>query len=140
MLEISPLIMVVTFVIFVAMLYLLNQRLYQPLLKFMDDRDATLRREREEAENLTGDTGDLEAQAQAVIDAAKSEAAQARQETLAALHAEEEKALSHRQGELNEKYAAFLETLREEKEALRGKLLSELPLLKEALKAKFSQA
>ncbi len=140
MLEISPLIMVVTFVIFVAMLYLLNQRLYQPLLKFMDDRDATLSRERREAENLTGNTEELEAQAKAVIDAAKSEAAKTRQEALAAMHAEEEQTLSRRQGELNERYAAFLETLQTEKEALRGKLLSDLPLLKEALKAKFSQA
>jgi F-type H+-transporting ATPase subunit b len=140
MLDISPLIMVATFVIFMIMLVLLNQRLYQPLLKFMDDRDATLRREREEADSLSGNTADLEAEAAAIIDAAKTEAAQARQSTLEALHAEQEQALSARQGELAKQYEAFVASLQKEKEALRAKLLSEMPLLKEALKAKFTQA
>jgi F-type H+-transporting ATPase subunit b len=139
MLDISPLIMVVTFVVFLIMLVMLNQRLYRPLLKFMDDRDAALRRERAEAESLTGNTADLEAEAAAIIDAAKSEAAQARQKTLDALQAEHEAAMASRQNEWMQQYETFVGALQKEKEALRAKLLSEMPLLKEALKAKFAQ-
>jgi F-type H+-transporting ATPase subunit b len=139
MLEISPLIMAVTFVIFMTMLYLLNQKLYKPLLKFMDDRDATLNRGMSEAANLSGDTSDLEREAQQTIHDAKNAAAQKRQSTLEALQKEEAAALEIRQGELAEKYERFKASLEEEKEALRNTLLSELPLLKEGLKAKFGQ-
>ena len=139
MLDISPLIMVVTFVIFMTMLYLLNQKLYRPLLKFMDDRDATLSRGMSEAQNLTGDTSDLEREAQQTIDEAKNAAAQKRHAALEALQEEQAGALAVRQGELAEKYERFKASLEEEKETLKNTLLSELPLLKEGLKAKFAQ-
>jgi len=139
MLEISPLIMVVTFVIFMTMLYVLNQKLYKPLLKFMDDRDASIREGMQEAQNLTGDTGEQERQAAAVIDDAKSSAAKIRQDALAELQEEQAKTLATRQGELAKKYDNFKASLEEEKEALKQSLLSELPLLKKGLKAKFGQ-
>ncbi len=139
MLDISPLIMIVTFVIFLTMLYLLNLRLYKPLLKFMDDRETTLRRGMSEAENLTGDTTELEHEARQTIEAAKSAAAKMRQEALEKLQQEQAAALSVRQGELAEKYERFKASLEAEKETLTNKLLSELPLLKEGLKAKFGQ-
>jgi len=139
MLDISPLIMVVTFLIFMTMLYLLNQRLYKPLLKFMDDRDASLRRGLSEAESLTGDTSDLEREAQETIDEAKSAAAQMRQSALEALQEEQAHALTVRQKELAEKYERFKASLEEERAALKNTLLSDLPLLKESLKAKFGQ-
>jgi F-type H+-transporting ATPase subunit b len=139
MLDISPLIMAVTFVIFLTMLYLLNQKLYKPLLKFMDDRDANVSRSMNEAENLTGDTSDLERAAQEVIDDAKSEAAQKRQATLERLQNEQASTLAARQEELAEKYEHFKASLEKEKEALKETLLSELPMLKDGLKAKFGQ-
>jgi len=139
MLEISPLIMVVTFVIFMTMLYLLNQKLYKPLLKFMDDRDASIQNGMREAQNLTGDTGEQERQAAAIIDEAKSSAAKMRQDALAKLQEEQAKVLAVRQGELAKKYEDFKASLEGEKEALKNSLLSELPLLKEGLKAKFGQ-
>jgi len=139
MLEISPLIMVVTFVIFMTMLYLLNQKLYKPLLKFMDDRDATLSRGLSEAQSLSGDTSDLEDETQRTIDDAKNAAAQKRQSALESLQEDQAGALAVRQGELAEKYERFKASLEEEKETLKNKLLSELPLLKEGLKAKFGQ-
>jgi F-type H+-transporting ATPase subunit b len=139
MLEISPLIMIVTFVIFMTMLYLLNQKLYKPLLKFMDDRDATLSRGMSEAQNLSGDTSDLENQTRQTIDEAKAQAAQLRQAALEELQEEQAEKLAVRQSEIAEKYERFKASLEEEKETLKNKLLSELPLLKEGLKAKFGQ-
>jgi F-type H+-transporting ATPase subunit b len=139
MLEISPLIMAVTFTIFMTMLYLLNQKLYKPLLKFMDDRDATLSRGMSDAQNLSGDTSDLESQARQTIDEAKNKAAQMRQLALEELQEEQAGTLAVRQSEIAEKYERFKVSLEKEKETLKNKLLSELPLLKEGLKAKFGQ-
>jgi len=139
MLDISPLIMAVTFVMFVSMLYLLNQKLYEPLLKFMDDRDASIRQGMSEAQNLTGDTGDLEQEAQRTIDEAKTEAAQQRQAVLETLQEEQANALAARQEELAKKYEDFKAALAEEKEQLKQKLLAELPVLKEGLQARFGQ-
>jgi len=139
MLDISPLIMAVTFVMFVSMLYLLNQKLYEPLLKFMDDRDASIRQGMSEAQNLTGDTGDLELEAQRTIDEAKTEAAQQRQAVLETLQEEQANALAARQEELAKKYEDFKAALAEEKEQLKQKLLAELPVLKEGLQARFGQ-
>jgi F-type H+-transporting ATPase subunit b len=139
MLDISPLIMVVTFVIFMFMLYFLNQKLYGPLLKFMDDRDASLSRSMEDAKNMSGDSGDLESKAQQTIDEAKTKAAQVRQSALDELQEEQAKTLAGKQEELLKKYESFKASLEGEKKALASKLLSELPLIKEGLKAKFGQ-
>ncbi len=139
MLEISPLIMVVTFAIFLTMLYLLNQKLYKPLLKFMDDRDASIEQRLREAQNMTGDTSDQERQAAETIDAAKSEAAKMRQMTLDTLQEEQAKVLAARQEKLAQKYDDFKASLEEERKALAQSLLSELPQLKEGLKARFGQ-
>lgn len=139
MLDISPLIMVVTFVIFVTMLYLLNQKLYKPLLKFMDDRETTLNREMQEAQNLSGDSSDLDAQARQTIEEAKAKAAAARQAALERLHQEQAQAIEARQSELAKKFESFTASLSAEKDALKQKLLAEMPMLKESLKAKIGQ-
>ncbi len=139
MLDISPLIMAVTFVIFIAMLYLLNQKLYGPLLKFMDDRDAALSKNMKEAQEMSTDSGDLESQAQQVIDEAKTEAARMRQSVLEELQKEQASRLAQKQEELSKRFEEFKSSLAEERETLKAKLLSELPLLKEGLKAKFGQ-
>jgi F-type H+-transporting ATPase subunit b len=139
MLDISPLIMAVTFVIFLTMLYLLNQKLYKPLLKFMDDRDATINQGMSEAQNLSGDTSDLDRQAQHTTDEAKNQAAQLRQSALEELQEEQAGKLAVRQSEIAEKYSKFKASLEDEKVTLKNALLSELPLLKEGLKAKFGQ-
>ena len=139
MLDISPLIMVVTFVIFISMLYLLNQKLYGPLLKFMDDRDAELSRNMREAEEMTGDSSDLESQAQQIINEAKTKAAQTKQSVLNELQEEQAKTLAAKQEELTKKFGSFKDSLNEEKEAIKSQLLSDLPLLKEGIKAKFAR-
>jgi len=139
MLDISRLIMVVTFVIFVTMLYLLNQKLYKPLLKYMDDREATLNREMQEAQNMSGNSSDLEAQAHQTIEEAKAQAAAARQKTLELLHQEQAEAVEARQNELAKKFESFMASLADEKDALKQKLLAEMPMLKESLKAKIGQ-
>jgi len=139
MLDIYPLLMFIMFIIFFVMLYQLNQKLYRPLLRFMDDRDAAIARDMESAQNMGGNTDGLTAKAKANIDEAKSEAAKLRQDVIANGNLEGSKAVEKKQAELEKRQEKFVAKLEEERVSLQGSLLSQIPLIKESLKAKFSQ-
>lgn len=113
--------------------------LFQPLIKFMDDRDASIAKDLEAAKNFSGNTDELNAKADEVIGNAKNEAAIIRQKAV-----EDEKTLAAskvetRQSEIDKEYESFVEKLASEKENLKNELLSQMPLFKESLKAKFSK-
>ena len=139
MLELHPFLMGIVLLIFFFLIYQLNERLYTPLLRFMDDRDETIARDLEAAKSLSSGSEELLSQAQAKLEEARSEAARIRQAAIAAVKEENAKALTAKQRELEEEYQRFSEHLSEERESLKSAVLSQLPLIKESLKAKFSQ-
>ena len=139
MLELHPFLMGIVLLIFFFLIYQLNDRLYKPLLRFMDDRDQTIARDLEAAKNLSSGSEELLTQAQAKLEGARSEAARIRQAAIEAVKAENETALTAKQQSLEEEYRRFTERLSEERKNLRSAVLSQLPLIKESLKAKFSQ-
>jgi F-type H+-transporting ATPase subunit b len=131
--------MLFVLVLFLTLLVVLNRMLFQPLLKFMDDRDRTIAKDLESAKGLSGNSDELNAKAEENISNAKSEAAAIRQKAI-----EEQKTLAAskvetKQSELDKAYADFTEKLALEKETLKNELLSQMPLFKESLKAKFSK-
>ena len=139
MLDIHLPLMLFVLVLFLILLVVLNRMLFQPLLKFMDDRDRSIAKDLEAAKGLSGNSDELNAKAEANISQAKAEAAAIRQKAI-----EDEKALAAskietKQSELDKAYAEFVERLGKEKEELKNELLSQMPLFKESLKAKFSK-
>jgi len=139
MLDISLSLMLVVAVVFLVMLILLNNWLYQPLMAFMDEREKSIRKDLENVSADSSEIEELKAKAEAVIAEAKSEAAALRAKTI-----DESKLLSlskieAKKEELEETYKAFLDSLKKEEEELRSELISQMPLFKESLKAKFSQ-
>ena len=126
-------------VLFLFLLVVLNVMLVQPLVKFMDDRDNSIAKDLEAAKGLSGNSDELNAKADENISNAKNEAAAIRQKAI-----DDEKTLSAskvetRQSELDQEYVNFVEKLTKEKESLKNALLSQMPLFKESLKAKFSK-
>lgn len=121
------------------MLYQLNNKLYRPLLRFMDDRDAAIARDMESAQSMGANTDELSAQAKANIDQAKSEAAKLRQNVIENGKIDGAKAIEAKQTKLDEQHEKFVAKLEEERVSLQGSLLSQIPPIKESLKAKFSQ-
>ncbi len=105
----------------------------------MDDRDAAIAKDMEAAKNMGGNTDALQAQAQANLDEAKATAAKLRQDVIEEGKAKTAQAVAQKQGELEKKQAHFAAKLEEEKSILENALLSQIPLVKESLKAKFSQ-
>jgi len=139
MLDINPLLMAVMLLIFFVMLYQLNNKLYKPLLKFMDDRDAAIAKDMDAARNLSGNSDELQAKAEANLNEAKAAAAKLRQDVVEEGKAKTAEAIAQKQAELEKMQETFAAKLEEEKVALQNSLLSQIPLVKESLKAKFSQ-
>ena len=139
MLDLHLPLMLFVLALFLILLVLLNKMLFQPLLKFMDDRDRSIAKDLEAAKGLSGNSDELNAKAEATINEAKHEAMVIREKAI-----EEEKRLAASKvetklSELNESYSTFANELEEEKKRLKNDLLSQLPLFKESLKAKFSK-
>lgn len=139
MLDLHLSLMIVVLVIFFILLVQLNNRLYQPLLRFMDRRRDTIARDLKEANALSSDTEELLAEAKANIEEAKTKAAKMRAGAIEDAKSKNLAALEAKQEELSREYEEFLSKLEEEKEALKSSILSQLPLIKSSLKAKFSQ-
>lgn len=139
MLDIHLPLMLFVLVLFLSLLLLLNNMLFQPLIKFMDDRDNSIAKDLEVAKSFSNNSDELNAKADENISNAKNKAATIRQKAI-----DDEKTLAAskvetKQDELNKKYESFLDKLATEKEDLKNSLLSQMPLFKESLKAKFSK-
>lgn len=139
MLDISLGLLIASGAIFLTVLVVLNKSLYQPLIKFMDDRDASIKQDLENAGKNTSDVDSLYKEAEAIIARAKQEASSMREKaTLEARKSAEEKVFAKKR-ELEKDYGEFMASLESEKTNLKNSLLSQMPLFKESLKAKFSQ-
>ena len=139
MLDIYPLLILFVFVLFLTLLVVLNKMLFKPLLKFMDDRDNSIAKDLKAAKGLGGNTDELNAKADENISNAKNEAANIRQEAIDAEKELSAKKAEVKKSELDSKYAKFTEQLSADKEDLKESLISNMPLFKESLKAKFSK-
>lgn len=139
MLDLHLPLMLFVLVLFLILLVLLNNMLFKPLVKFMDDRDASIAKDLEAAKGFSGNTDELNAKADEVISDAKNKAADIRQKA-----SDDEKILAAskvemKQTEIHTEYNIFIEKLATEKKNLKNSLLSQMPLFKESLKAKFSK-
>lgn len=139
MLDLHLPLMLFVLVLFLTLLVLLNNMLFKPLVKFMDDRDASIAKDLEAAKSFGSNTDELNAKADEIIADAKNEAAKIRQKAI-----DDEKTLAAskvetKQSEIDKEYEGFVEKLASEKENLKNELLSQMPLFKESLKAKFSK-
>ncbi len=66
MLDIDLSLMLFVLALFLVLLVVLNQMLYKPLLKFMDDRDTSISKDLESANNLSGNSVMLNSEADGI--------------------------------------------------------------------------
>jgi len=138
MLDIDIRIMAVTLVIFFTMLYVLNAIVFRPLLQFMDSRDKAISKDLELAKSSSNNTDELLGAAEANIDEAKTKASLIRQEAIDKAKAVQAEAVLAKHKELESSYEHFINALSNQKRELETSLLSQMPLIKESMKAKFS--
>jgi len=138
MLDISPILLLSSGLVFLLVLARLNSCLYKPLFKHIDDRENQIKTDMENAKANGADVDGLLEEAKEIIAQAKKEAFSIREK--ARLEASEvaEGKLNAAKAKTEEKYNSFVTALEEEKLSLENSLVSQLPLFKEGLKAKLS--
>jgi len=139
MLDIHVSLMLFVLVLFLALLVVLNRMLYSPLLKFMDDRDNSIAKDLNAAKSLSGNSEALYAEADSILDEARSKASEIRQKAIDESKVLAESKAESKRSDLDKEYISFMENLDSEKENLKNSLLSQIPLYKESIKAKFSK-
>lgn len=139
MLDINPMLLGSTLIVFLILIAVLNSWLYNPLFNFMNKRDADIKKDLEEVGSNDDEVAALTAEAEKIINDAKMEAAALREKVIADAKELADSKLEAKRAEMANEYAAFEKSLAEERDQLKNALLSQVPLYKEAVKAKFSQ-
>ncbi len=138
MLDLNPGLMLFVLVVFFSLLFLLNTMLFQPLLKFMDDRDATIAKDLKNAEEMADNSSGLNAKANEILATAKAEANAIKEKAISEAKALAESKIESKLKELEVSNATFLAELEAEQEKLKSALTAELPTFKETLHSKLS--
>lgn len=139
MLDISPMLLGITLIVFLILIALLNSMLFKPLFTYMEKRDADIKKDLDEVGSNDAEIAAMQAKADAIVNEAKREAAALREKVIADAKELAESKLEAKRAELAKQYVEFEQSLAQEREKLKGALLSQAPLFKEAVKAKFSQ-
>ena len=139
MLDINPILLVATLIVFLILIATLNSWLYRPLFAFMDKRDEDIKKDLEKVGSNDEEINSLYAKAESITANAKLEAAALREKVIADAKELAESKLEAKRAELASQYLEFEQSLAQSKEQLTSDLKSQVPLFKEAVKAKFSQ-
>jgi F-type H+-transporting ATPase subunit b len=139
MLDISPMLLGITLIVFLILIAVLNSVLFKPLFTYMEKRDADIKKDLDEVGSNDAEIAAMQAKANAIINEAKLEAAALREKVIADAKELADSKLEAKRAELAKEYEAFESSLAQEREELKSALLSQVPLFKEAVKVKFSQ-
>lgn len=138
MLDISPILLLVTGSVFFILLIVLNKMLYKPLLTFIDNRNESIKRDLENAGKNTSDVEAYYKEADQIILAAKAEAGKIREVALSEAREIAAKKVEQKQSELEEEYALFLKDLSAEKTQFKDSLSVSIPLFRDTIKQKLN--
>ena len=136
MLDISPILLLVTGFVFFTLLILLNKILYRPLLEFIDNRNDSIKRDLENAGKNTSDVEAYYKEADQIILTAKAEAGKIREAALSEAKEIAAKKVEQKQGELEEEYTLFLKDLEADKTEFQASLNANIPLFRDSIKQK----
>jgi len=139
MLDINPILLLVTFVVFLSLIAVLNSWLYNPLFSFMNKRDEDIKNDLDKVGSNDDEINELHSKAESIIMNAKLEASALREKVVADAKELANSKLEAKRAELAAEYAKFEQSLAEAESQLTKDLTSQVPLFKKAVKAKFSQ-
>ncbi len=138
MLDISPILLLSSGLVFLLVLARLNSCLYKPLFKHMDDRDNQIKTDMGNAKNNATDVNSMIEEASHIIAKAKKEALSIREKAKNDAIEIADVKIADVKVRIENQYNDFLKSLIEEKSTLETSLVSDMPLFKEGLKAKLS--
>ncbi|GGD42653.1 F0F1 ATP synthase subunit B' [Malaciobacter pacificus] len=138
MLDISPVLLLSSGIIFLLVVARLNSCLFKPLLKHMDERAESISKDLEDAKSNGADVDGLLAEANEIISNAKKEAAGIREQAYKEAKDTADAKLASAKADLEAKSSEFAKNLQDETKALKESLVSTMPQFNESLKAKLS--
>jgi F-type H+-transporting ATPase subunit b len=139
MLDINPILLLATFVVFLSLIAVLNSWLYRPLFSYMDKRDEDIKKDLSKIGSNDDEIQALHSKAKSIVDKAKLDAAALREKVVADAKELAESKLEARRAELASEYAEFEKSLAKSRDELTADLMSQVPVFKTAIEAKFSQ-
>ena len=114
MLDINPLLLSITIVVFLILIAVLNSLLFKPLFNYMNERDASIKNDLDKVGNNDAEIAELTAQAQNIVNEAKLEAAALREKVIAEAKELAESKIEAKRAELAENRASRYATMCEE--------------------------
>lgn len=139
MLDIDPLLMLLVFVVFIVLMYSLNEILYKPLLSFMDNRDKSIKNDLESIRGNDREIANLQAEAESILTEARKEAGRIKEEAQDGARKLAEAQIEEKRSEFERKKSDYLNTLKSETDLLHESLRTQIPVFQESLKAKLNQ-
>ena len=139
MLDINPILLLATFVVFLSLIAVLNSWLYNPLFAYMNKRDEDIKKDLERVGSNDDEIQTLNTKAESIIMNAKLEATALREKVIADAKELADSKIEAKRAELANEYIEFEKALDDSRKQLSEELTSQIPLFKEAVKAKFSQ-
>jgi len=139
MLDINPILLVATLIVFLMLIATLNSWLYNPLFTYMKKRDDDIKKDLQKVGNNDDEINSLHSKAESIVTNAKLEAAALREKVITDAKELADSKLDAKRAELANEYLEFEQSVAESHEQLKNDLKSQIPLFKEAVKAKFSQ-
>lgn len=126
-------IMLVTMVIFLAMIVILNSILYKPLLRFIDERNSSIKNDenkvKENSQEMLGANDEVEK----IHQSTREEIHKIKQSAINQAKEEAQVAIQAKKEELERKMASFYVELNAQKKELKQNLLKNLPEFKQLL-------
>lgn len=138
MLDISPILLLSSAIIFLVVLWQLNKNLYQPLFKHIEDRNKSIKDDLESIQNNSDEIDSLIKEGQNIIAKAKQEASSIRENAYNEAKAVVESKMIDFKKELDLKYSFFLKDLLIQKESAKDSLVNDMSRFKEKISAKIS--
>ena len=139
MFEVSFPAMVMTSVVFLALIYFLNQKLYKPLLAFMEERENSIKKDEELANQNTLDLNIDKAELEKVVSEANMSASQIKNEAIQKAKDKVDEILSKKRVELQADFDDFMNDLAKQKDEIKAGLQSKIPEFQNSLKATLSK-
>ena len=138
MLDISPVLLLSSAIIFLLVVARLNSCLFTPLLKHMDDRAESIKKDLSNAQSNSANVDGMLEEANSIIAEAKKQAAAIRDQAHNEAKEVADAKLASAKEELEAKSASFVKELEDETKALKESLVAAMPQFNESLKAKIS--
>ncbi len=137
-LDISPILLLSTLVVFICLIRYLNRNLYQPMLEYMENRDSMVRSDIEAISKNHSDTEKFRQEANDVLVQAREEATSIREAVIAEVKEAISAKLEAKREELAKSYQQFEKELESERVSLKNRLLADSDSIAQALKERFT--